>query len=123
MNYEEEMAYAYKEEHGEFPKYPVSDNKPVVYPEDRVGFKINKSETFTDKNGNEYKRVFLETQSGKNLSVLAFSSFPYYNKIEKDNYVLGYVLDKQGKQTLVDRPNLSRQVLLQNNWKYINYKD
>lgn len=32
--YEEQMAHEYKKEHGVFPTYPVSDNKPVVYPED-----------------------------------------------------------------------------------------
>jgi len=34
--YEEEMAYQYKAQHGVFPTYPVSDNKPVIYPQEYV---------------------------------------------------------------------------------------
>ena len=38
--YEEEMAYQYKDQNGHFPVYLLSDNKPMVYPEDVVEYEI-----------------------------------------------------------------------------------
>ena len=47
--YEEEMAYQYKDQHGHFPVYPVSDNKPMVYPEDVIEYETKQVGCMTFK--------------------------------------------------------------------------
>jgi len=117
--YEEEMAYQYKEKHGVFPTYPVSDNKPVVYP---VGWKILKVDTFQDKNGNDYKRVHCENENGKQFTALAFNSFSEYKKIINDGYCLGYIYDSKGKCKFIDRPTVHKSKLPEGD-NYYSYND
>jgi len=99
MHNEEEMAYAYKAEHGEFPKYPASDNKPVTYPE---GFKVLSAKEATGTKSSSYKRVHLEDERGHQVTALAFEDYCDYDQLTEGNYVDGYIRTKEERNTLVD---------------------
>lgn len=92
----------------------VNDD-PMVYPE---GFKVLSSRIFQDKNGKDYKQVHLEDEKGNQHTALAFDSFADYAKVEKDNYVDGYIRQYNSSFTLVDYCKTERTLL--DNEKFIS---